>query len=524
MDFSKARPTDSGILVLDYGSQYTLLIARRLRELGVYAEVVDGLADKIPDGFNPKGLILSGGPDSVAEQGSRSLPEWVLDSNLPVLGICYGMQLLVTSHGGQFSTGGGREYGRAELKISHDHVGKGTKVFDRLDANEVVWMSHGDHLDKLGDEFEVVALTDAGVVAAVVHTEKPLIGLQFHPEVQHSICGPEVLRAFVFDVCGTQPNWKADDMLSSTVDSIKKQVGDGRVLVAVSGGVDSSVAAVTLMKALGPEKVTGIFCDTGLLRKNEARDVAKALRDLGLNLEVQDKKKEFFKALEGMTDPEDKRKTIGKLFIEGFEEFAKAHADEFTHLAQGTLYPDVIESAGHGAGSKVIKSHHNVGGLPERLHLELAEPFRYLFKDEVRKIGDLLGLPYEIVHRHPFPGPGLGIRIPGEVTEEKVKILQEADDIFTRELRNCDFYDSIWQAGAMLLPVKSVGVMGDNRTYQWTLSLRAVHASDGMTAEVGDLPLSFLTGVADKIVRGVDGINRVLYDVTSKPPATIEWE
>lgn len=518
------RPKDEGILVLDYGSQYTLLIARRLREIGVYAEVIDGSASSPTEGFKVHGVILSGGPDSVSDLGSRSLPSWVLENSYPVLGICYGMQLLVESFGGKLTSGESREYGKSELTLEKDLTGLGKQLFNGAGSVHTVWMSHGDHMSSLPTEFSCAARTNDDVVAAIYHTSRPIYGLQYHPEVHHSDFGRELLTNFATDICKSPKNWLISSMLDATIETVRKTVGDGNVLVACSGGVDSSVAVALMTKALGPEKVTGIFVDNGLLRKDEVPWVSTQLRAMGVDLHVVDAKEKFYSKLKGLSEPEQKRKAIGYTFIEVFEAFATEHKGEFTHLGQGTLYPDVIESAGHGAGSKVIKSHHNVGGLPEKLALELVEPFRFLFKDEVRKIGRELGLSPDLVDRHPFPGPGLGVRIPGEISEEKVKILQLADEIFINALKRENLYDKVWQAFAVLLPVKSVGVMGDNRTYQWALALRAVEATDGMTANVGRLPLDFLTDVSSQIVRKVDGINRVLYDITSKPPGTIEWE
>jgi GMP synthase (glutamine-hydrolysing) len=520
------RPTNTGILVLDYGSQYTLLIARRLREIGIYAEIIDGRAAEPPKGFDFLGIILSGGPDSVGEDGARKLPTWVLTSRKPVLGICYGLQLLAHELGGRVRSGTKREYGRAEMLIAGEVPGSAGKVFHGLPTRQTVWMSHGDDVSELPAGMIPVARTSDGVMAAVVHLERPIAGLQFHPEVEHTQFGSQMLRSFVTEVCRAPLNWDSGDMIRGAVASVQATVGDaGHVLVACSGGVDSTVAAALLLKALGPERVTAVFCDTGLMRKDEVAWVAENLRVLGLkHLEVLRSAPAFFAALKGVVDPEEKRKRIGRLFIEEFERYAKSHTAEFTHLGQGTLYPDVIESAGHGAGAKVIKSHHNVGGLPDKLHLKLVEPLRFNFKDEVRIIGKALGLPDVLVDRHPFPGPGLGVRILGEVTEERARILQEADHVFISNLREADLYDKVWQAFVVLLPVKSVGVMGDNRTYQNTAAIRAVTSTDGMTADVGDLPMEFLVKTADQIVRKVPGINRVVYDITSKPPATIEWE
>lgn len=519
------RPVDEGILILDYGSQYTLLIARRFRELGIYAEIIDGVASEPPKDFNFRGIVLSGGPDSVTSQGARELPAWVLASERPVLGICYGMQLLAQAFGGELRSGHSREYGKAELHISKRDDTPWLAALSELAETQTVWMSHGDDVANLPDDFAIFGKTDGHVVAAVAHTKRPLVGLQFHPEVHHSSHGMKLLEIFSRRICGAEINWEADDVLQATEEYVRQTVGDGKVLMAVSGGVDSTVAVVLMSRALGPEHVKAVFVDHGLLRKDEALWVSQKIKELGVDLETLDRQATFFEALKGVDDPEQKRKIIGRKFIEEFETYAKSHQYlKFTHLGQGTLYPDVIESAGHGSGAKVIKSHHNVGGLPDKLHLDLVEPFRFLFKDEVRIVGRKLGIPAELVDRHPFPGPGLAVRILGEITPGKVTILQQADDIFVRRLKETGLYDQVWQAFAVLLPVKSVGVMGDNRTYQWTCALRAVTATDGMTAGVGELPMSFLVSVSDEIVRKVDGINRVVYDVTTKPPATIEWE
>ena len=519
------RPVDEGFLVLDYGSQYTLLIARRLREIGVYAEVIDGQMTEPPKGFSFHGIILSGGPDSVTEEGARQLPSWVTDSGKPVLGICYGMQLLVETIGGKVTEGSHREYGKATLTLE-----KGIPEFAKgfltdIPNDQTVWMSHGDTVQGIEDAFSVLGRTDSGVLAAIGHKTKPYYGLQFHPEVQHSTHGELILKNFVSHICKAPLNWQDEDRLTAMTSYIKKTVGDGHVLMAVSGGVDSTVAVALLTRALGNEKVQAVFVDNGLLRKDEVTEVEGMFRELGLdNVKTLQSKDAFLTKLKDVSDPEEKRKIIGRTFIEEFEAFASASDTTFSHLGQGTLYPDVIESAGHGAGAKVIKSHHNVGGLPERLAMELVEPFRFLFKDEVRQIGMAIGISERLVFRHPFPGPGLSIRQLGAISEEKLDILREADAIFIGKLREADLYDRVWQAFAVLLPVKTVGVMGDNRTYQWTCALRSVTATDGMTAGVGDLPMEFLVSVSDEIVRKVDGINRVVYDITTKPPSTIEWE
>lgn len=522
----QARPTDEGLIVLDYGSQYTLLIARRLREIGIYAEVIDGQAEHPPADFNFHGIILSGGPDSVTEVGSRTLPGWVTQSQKPVLGICYGMQLLTESSGGKVAAASKREYGQATLKIDPASVPDRIKPLVKdLPSSQTVWMSHGDTVQGIESSFSTFGLTNSDVIAAVAHKTLPYIGLQFHPEVHHSEHGDKILENFARHICEAPLNWQDADRLEATLKYVKEQVGDGHVLMAVSGGVDSTVAAVLLERALSPEQVTPVLVDNGLLRKDEAQRVLDRFKAMGVpNVQLLEAQDRFLGKLKGVSDPEQKRKIIGNTFIEEFEQFAKSLSQKFTHLGQGTLYPDVIESAGHGAGSKVIKSHHNVGGLPEHLALDLVEPFRFLFKDEVRQIGVDLGIPKELVFRHPFPGPGLGVRILGDISEDKVRILQDADEIYINKLREAGLYDEVWQAFAVLLPVKTVGVMGDNRTYQWTCAIRAVNATDGMTAGVSDLPLEFLVSVSDEIVRNVDGINRVVYDITTKPPATIEWE
>ncbi len=520
-----SRPAHEGFLVLDYGSQYTLLIARRLREIGVYAEVIDGRATEPPKDFQVYGIILSGGPDSVYDIGSRRAPEWVFAADKPILGICYGIHLLVERFGGKLQGGKGREYGRAGIKFKPEIGAPAARIFYGLPVQQTVWMSHGDDISEMPSCFLTAAESEDGVIAAMVHKELPIAGLQFHPEVNHTEYGKQLLANFVKNVCRAPMNWDAGSMMDATLKHVRETVGSGHALVACSGGVDSTVAAALLAKALGPSKVTAVFCDTGLMRLNEVPWVSGTLKKLGLkHVEVLNSATKFLGELKGIEEPEQKRKVIGRLFIEEFERFAKGHQDEFTHLGQGTLYPDVIESAGHGAGAKVIKSHHNVGGLPDKLHLKLVEPLRFLFKDEVRQLGEQLGLPHDMVHRHPFPGPGLGVRILGEVTKERCDILRAADDVYISALREHKLYDQIWQAFAVLLPVKSVGVMGDNRTYQMTIALRAVTSTDGMTAGVSDLSIGFLSRVAADIVKKVDGVNRVVYDITTKPPATIECE
>lgn len=528
------RPTHEGILILDYGSQYTLLIARRLREIGVYAEVISGTANEAPKDFHWFGAILSGGPDSTVDDNSRDLPPWLFIDNKPILGICYGLQLIAKHFSCKVRSGLGREYGEAKLLLPENNIWPlWARSLQDLPKEQSVWMSHGDDIESGSAEFNIVGKTSDGIAAIFAHEKQAILGLQFHPEVEHSQYGKKILEIFACEICQANRNWFAKDILEATISYIQRSMMPeseskyGHVLMAVSGGVDSTVSLALMSRALGPEHVTGVFVDHGLLRENEADWVQSQLQSLGVNLITLNRQDIFLEKLAGITDPEAKRKIIGRQFIEEFESFAEARKCEgqiFTHLGQGTLYPDVIESAGHGHGSHVIKSHHNVGGLPEKLNLKLIEPFRYLFKDEVRQIGDSLGLSKDLVYRHPFPGPGLAVRIIGDITAEKVHILQKADSIFISQLRKHGFYDKVWQAFAVLLPVRSVGVMGDQRTYELTCALRAVCATDGMTAGVGDLPLAFLVQTGDKIVRHVPGINRVVYDVTSKPPATIEWE
>ena len=514
------RPVKNGILICDFGSQYTLLIAKKLRELGIYNELVDGVAEFPPKDFNFEGIILSGGPDQISSGSGRGLPKWVLEAHKPVLGICYGMQLLVDAFNGHVKQGIEREYGQEQIVLTKESFSN--ELFYETPEQQIVWMSHGDHTEVKNSELFVLAKTTNGVLASVKHHQKDIYGLQFHPEVMHTEWGALILRNFAIKICQLKEDWNTGCIISNLTEQIKNRVKNDNVLLAVSGGVDSSVAALILTKALSAKQVTCVFIDHGFMRLNEVAEVTESLKNIGLNLVVLDKSELFYKSLRQVHDPEEKRKKIGQLFVESFEKFAEDH--QFSYLGQGTLYSDVIESAGHGAGSKVIKSHHNVGGLPQKLNLELIEPFRYLFKDEVRKIGESLGLPKQLIERHPFPGPGLAIRISGEVSEEKVKMLQLADSIFIESLKKEDLYKQVWQAAVILLPVKSVGVMGDNRTYQLTCVLRAVTGLDAMTAKVAELPMTFLSKIATEIVRKVDGINRVLYDVTSKPPATIEWE
>ena len=503
------------ILILDFGSQYTRLIARRVRELNVYCEIHPFSKFKIsPD---VKGVILSGGPCSVLDKG---FPDVTMDDlgDLPVLGICYGAQLLVHKNGGTVAKSNHREYGRAGLKTVDSH-------FDLLKEVEIgsqVWMSHGDTITNLPDSFQPISATESIPVAAYKIKDKPVYGIQFHPEVTHSIDGKTVLRNFVVHICGASQDWAPDIFVEETVARLKKQLGNDKVILGLSGGVDSSVAAILIHQAIG-KNLYCIFVDNGLLRKNEFEDVLKSYEGLGLNVRGVDAKSRFYGELKGESDPEGKRKIIGRVFIEVFDDEAKKIKD-VKWLGQGTIYPDVIESVSVNGSSVTIKSHHNVGGLPAKMNLKVVEPLNTLFKDEVRNVGKTLEIPDFILGHHPFPGPGLGIRILSDITAEKVRILQEVDSYFINDLKEEGLYDEVWQAGAMLLPVQSVGVMGDKRTYENVIALRAVASLDGMTADWAHLPYTFLGRVSNKIINNVKGVNRVVYDISSKPPATIEWE
>ncbi len=514
-----------GILILDYGSQYTLLIARRIRELGVYSEVWpcndDRLADVVASGESPAmGIILSGGPSSVGVEGAPILHGGLLDMGVPVLGICYGMQLMADAFGGAVEPADTREYGRTTITVDDprgllDGFSKGEQT--------TVWMSHGDSVTKMPEGFEIVASTENGALAAIAHTEKPFFGVQFHPEVTHTTDGERMLEGFVFKVVGAKNDWNMTDFIEREVEAIRERVGDDRVICGLSGGVDSSVVAALLHRAIG-DQLTCVFVDNGLLRHQEVDRVRSIFEDhFGVDLRVVDAREQFLGELAGVTDPEEKRKKIGVTFIRVFEEVAK-DIPNAKYLAQGTLYPDVIESVSVRGPSATIKSHHNVGGLPEDLGFELIEPLRELFKDEVRVLGRALGLPADMVDRHPFPGPGLAVRILGDITEERLRLVRAADHIFISMLREENHYHDVWQAFAVLLPVKTVGVMGDARTYDQVIALRAVTSRDGMTADRSHLPMDFLGRVSDRIINQVRGINRVVYDVSSKPPATIEWE
>ena len=510
---------NGSIVILDFGSQYNQLIARRVREMGVYAEVVPFHEDidKILE-RKPKGIILSGGPASVYAKGAPTLDKRIFDANIPILGLCYGMQLITHLHGGEVERADKQEFGKASLKLDK----KDSLIFKNIPDNTIVWMSHADHVNKMAEGFEIIAHTDSSI-AAIENRDKKIYAFQYHPEVTHSEHGFEMLKNFVFEIVGAEKNWSMENYIEATVKEIKEKVGNKKVILGLSGGVDSSVAAMLINKAIG-KQLTCIFVDTGLLRKNEAKHVMDIYaQNFDMDIKCINAEERFLSKLKGVEDPEEKRKIIGKEFIEVFnEEASKLKDTEF--LAQGTIYPDVIESVSVKGPSVTIKSHHNVGGLPEDLNFKLLEPLRELFKDEVRKVGRELGIPDYMVDRHPFPGPGLGIRILGEVTKEKADILREADDIFIEELRKEGLYSKVSQAFVVLLPVKSVGVMGDERTYEYIAVLRSANTIDFMTATWSRLPYEFLEKVSNRILNEVKGINRLTYDISSKPPATIEWE
>jgi len=506
------------ILILDFGSQYTQLIARRIRERNVYCEIVPFNADlSVYRDQNIKGYVLSGGPASVLQPDSPRLPQEFYDTDRPVLGICYGQQLIVYQLGGELSQTPNREYGRATLSVQ-----EGGELFNGVKHSSQVWMSHGDMVERLPDGFAALASTSDILFAAIGNTVRRIYGVQFHPEVMHTEEGRKILNNFLFDICGVSGDWTTESFIESSVRQIRETVGDHNVILGISGGVDSTVTAALLNRAIG-ERMTAIFVNNGLLRKKEYEQVIASYKSLSINIKPVDASERFLDRLEGVVDPEKKRKIIGETFIDVFDEAARDIGDA-KFLAQGTLYPDVIESVSFKGPSATIKSHHNVGGLPDMMKLKIIEPLRELFKDEVRALGRELGLPESVVGRHPFPGPGLAVRIIGEITRDRLRVLRDADDIYISELHATGRYDKIWQAFAVLLPVQSVGVMGDERTYENVIALRAVTSTDGMTADWARIPDDILAKISNRIINEVRGVNRVCYDVSSKPPATIEWE
>ena len=508
---------DEQIIIIDFGSQYTQLIARRVRELNVYCEIHP--FSKIPELTDAiKGVILSGSPCSVRDEESPRIDLESITAKLPVLGVCYGAQLLAQEYGGEVKASTTREYGRAIM----DEINIENPLFNGLPVGSQVWMSHGDTITKLPENAEIIASTSSVKVAAFKFTDRNTYAIQFHPEVTHSEHGRELLENFLVNICKCSQTWTSDSFVETSVKELKELLGDDKVVLGLSGGVDSSVAAMLIHKAIG-KNLYCIFVDNGLLRKDEFEQVLQSYKGLGLNVKGVDAKERFYASLAGLSDPEAKRKAIGKTFIEVFDDEAHQISD-VKWLAQGTIYPDIIESVSVKGPSVTIKSHHNVGGLPDYMKLKIVEPLKLLFKDGVRDVGRAIDMPENILNRHPFPGPGLGIRILGDVTAEKVRILQEVDYYFIQGLKDAGLYDDVWQAGAMLLPVQSVGVMGDERTYESVVALRAVTSVDGMTADWAHLPYSFLADVSNKIINNVKGVNRVVYDISSKPPATIEWE
>ncbi len=513
------------ILILDFGSQYTMLIARRVRELKVYSEIHPyNIGLPFIKEFSPSGIILSGGPASVYDDEAPKIPREFLALGVPVLGICYGMQLIASLLGGKVAKSSEREYGIASIRGEWgDPLFLGIEEF-RHHMTIQVWMSHGDRIEELPKGFTSIAQSPSSPVAAMSNREKTLYGVQFHPEVAHTPKGKEILSNFLFRVCGLSPTWTMHSFVETSIRRIREKAGDENVVLGLSGGVDSSVAAVLLHRALG-DRLTCIFVNNGLLRKGEAEEVLETFRrGIGLHLEYVDASDRFLAALEGVEDPERKRKIIGEMFVRVFEEAARNIRGGVGFLGQGTLYPDVIESVSFKGPSATIKTHHNVGGLPEKMNLKLIEPLRELFKDEVRELGRELAIPDAILERQPFPGPGLAVRIIGPVTSEDLRILREADNVVDKEVRDAGLYESIWQSFAVLLPIKTVGVMGDFRTYENVVAIRAVQSQDGMTADWVRLPYDLLQRISTRIINEVKGVNRVVYDVSSKPPSTIEWE
>jgi GMP synthase (glutamine-hydrolysing) len=507
------------ILIIDFGSQYTQLITRRIREANVYSEIhPHTITAEAVKKLEPKGIILSGGPMSIYDEGAPTIDPEILRMGIPVLGICYGLQFICKVSGGNVEQAKDREYGKAELKITGS-----SKLLKNVQSNTTVWMSHGDYLTKLPEGYEITGTSSHSPICAISNEDLNIYGVQFHPEVAHTVEGEKIISNFLFEICRCKGNWTPHNFVEESIAKIKRTAENSKVICALSGGVDSTVAAVLVQKAVG-DHLTCIHIDTGLMRKNESALIKKMFDDnLKLNVIHVNAEEEFLTALKGVSDPEKKRKIIGGLFIKLFEKEAEKIQDaEF--LVQGTLYPDVIESVSVKGASVTIKTHHNVGGLPEEMNLKLIEPFRELFKDEVRRVGRELGIPEEFIERHPFPGPGLAVRLLGDITKERLDILREADDIFISEIKRAGLYNEIWQAFAVLLPVQSVGVMGDSRSYENVLALRAVTSVDGMTADWYRFDADFLSAVSNRISNKVRGINRVVYDISSKPPSTIEWE
>ena len=503
------------IAILDFGSQYTQLIARKIRELGVYAEIIP--FNREPEIKNLKGIVLSGSPSSIYEPNPPLPSAKLFEMGVPILGICYGMQVITHFFGGKIASTNKREYGFAKIEVVKDN-----ELLDKYIDGSTVWMSHGDRIEKPPEGFETIGRTDNSPFAAIENRNKRIWAVQFHPEVHHTEKGKRVLSNFVFNICRAKAEWNMGNLIDTLIDKIREEVGSKRVIGAISGGVDSTVVAVLMKRAIG-DRFIGVFVNNGLLRKNEPERVLEALKKLGVNVIYKDASELFLKRLKGVVDPEEKRKIIGHTFIDVFSDIAsKLEGIEF--LAQGTLYPDVIESVSVKGPSATIKSHHNVGGLPEKLNFKLIEPLRELFKDEVRELGRKLGIDRRLINRHPFPGPGLAIRVVGEITEEKLETLREADEIVVDEIKRAGLYENVWQAFAVLLPVSSVGVMGDKRTYESVVAVRVVESVDGMTADWSKLPYEVLNRISNRIINEVKSINRVVYDISSKPPSTIEWE